>query len=703
MAEDQDVSTRLKLRMAQLGISQTQLAASLDVSAATVSQWLAAKKSPSKDNLEQAAAALLCAPEWLAYGAGDAPAVDMEAQRAEYEGRTGWRFRNAPPDGGRDYGNANVWAFDPSISTMVRDVLQNCRDAELSPGAPVGVTFRIIRLRGSQLDAFKKAVRWEEVIRHLKASAKIDQRLGRLIRHHLKRMETRDELLLLVVHDRATIGLLGDEFGKGNFAALCRNNLDSDKQSGSAGGAFGLGKAVLWRVSRFATVLFGSNLSAPVREQQQFARVFGRCDLPWHETAENNIVRQFAGPGWFGAIDEEQPGNERAVSYWNNDALLHDLKLERNDHASGTSIAVLGFHDPSEEQEEDDPAGLAEKIEEAVADWFWPDLSDGRLSVRVEVWDGAKLETGTDVSAAKHRPEFVEAYRKWKNDQTVEQLAKEGDVVACKVKLQVPPRATEPKHPASEHDAIVLIRRAGDGDSDRLNQLAMFRGVRMVVQYKPLKGICIGALPFHAVLLCGEAVGAEAADKMADRFLRTSEPPAHHDWGPTPDLQTEYKRGGVTAIREMIERAKAAIRAAVRPSVEDRSDGPRSLKELLKIGDVPTPKDKPRIVRPKVEMGTDGSWKVTASVRVRRGPDSWRVEPAVAFRQETGVGRPVSWRKLVALTNCVVSDGRLLISPNTDEARFTGETDPDTHPVDAAECCVTLDLRRAQREAGGGA
>ena len=73
----------------------------------------------------------------------------------------------------------------------------------------------------------------------------------------------------------------------------------------------------------------------------------------------------------------------------------------------------------------------------------------------------------------------------------------------------------------------------------------------------------------------------------------------------------------------------------------------------------------------------------------------------VAFRQETGAGKTVAWRKLKAMENCTVEGGRLVIPPYTDEAKFLGETDPDTHPVDAAECSVTLDLRRAQREGEG--
>ena len=33
-----------------------------------------------------------------------------------------WDFRNAPPDGGRDYGNANVLAFTPYLHTLVSGV-----------------------------------------------------------------------------------------------------------------------------------------------------------------------------------------------------------------------------------------------------------------------------------------------------------------------------------------------------------------------------------------------------------------------------------------------------------------------------------------------------------------------------------------------------------------------------------------------------
>jgi hypothetical protein len=58
----------------------------------------------------------------------------------------------------------------------------------------------------------------------------------------------------LWIEDRGTTGLVGDEQGSGNFAALCRDRLFSEKQRAESGGSFGLGKAVLWRFSLLSTV-----------------------------------------------------------------------------------------------------------------------------------------------------------------------------------------------------------------------------------------------------------------------------------------------------------------------------------------------------------------------------------------------------------------------------------------------------------------
>lgn len=704
VSEAEAIGGRLKEALVARGLTQGELAKRLGVSSAAVSAWISGAKPPSKANLAAAAAVLHVQPEWLLFGRGEGPAVDLDAERVEYRDQVGWRFRPAPADGGRDYGNANVWAFDPTIWVMVRDIIQNSRDAVLMGTKQVQVTFKIVRLRGRHLQEFQKAVAWDQLAPHLEASAQIDQRLGRLIKHNLDALAEKRELLLLVVDDRGTSGLLGEEDGEGNFAALVRNNLDSNKQSGTAGGAFGLGKAVLWRMSSFSLVLFGSNLSVPTGDGLRYRRIMGRCDLPWHGNDEEN---RFAGPGWFGRINEDSEHGERTVSYWDNEALAHDLYLSRGEDI-GTSVCIVGFHDPSSEEDRT-PPDMAREIKAAVADCFWPDLARGQLRVAVDIYEGPDRISGGEVSADEYREEFVDAFRKWMEDEDlVEELKRPGDVVAVPVPLNYPKRRADPTHPNGTHEAVLLVRYAETDGSDhssgdrRLNELAMFRGVGMVVQYLPLKGICMGALPFHAALLCGEGAARpdeepESASREADRFLRTAEPPNHDRWTSTPDLGTEYFRPGRKAIDDFIATAKDMIRNLVRPLPDELSDGPNALKELLKIGEEEDVHIRPRIHRPTGILRDDGSWSVSARIRVKPGDSRWRVQPVIVFEQESGGGAVVDWKSLEPENNCSIDEsGRLVIAPNVREASFKGTSDPQSHPIDARESSITIDLRKCE-------
>ncbi len=256
---------RLLWALKDAGITQSQLAEKVDATQAAVSQWCTGKKTPSEDSIDSIVQALGLSPEWLKNGAGPIRPIDEAAQRREYAGTAFWGFRTAPRDGGRDFGNANVWSFDPTVEVVVREVLQNALDAALPGGIEVSVKFRIIELKGRDLNEYLDAIKWSELKHHLEASTKNRQKLGSLIRDGLDHLAESQELVLLVIEDSGTTGLLGPETGEGKFAALCRNNLDSNKEGAQTkGGAFGLGKGVLWRASRFATVMFCSNLSQPV-------------------------------------------------------------------------------------------------------------------------------------------------------------------------------------------------------------------------------------------------------------------------------------------------------------------------------------------------------------------------------------------------------------------------------------------------------
>ncbi len=174
-----------------------------------------------------------------------------------------WWWRSEPDDGGRDYGNPNVFATPADLPTLSREIGQNSVDYPARPNAPVHMRYTVIELtEGSEAYArFMDAVRFRDLSDHIQAAAATPSKLGSRLRSGLERLREERRLVLLRIDDFGTTGLFGDERPrspeeKNPFAALCRNNLDSAKLTTTAGGSFGLGKAVLWRCSDLSTVLF---------------------------------------------------------------------------------------------------------------------------------------------------------------------------------------------------------------------------------------------------------------------------------------------------------------------------------------------------------------------------------------------------------------------------------------------------------------
>lgn len=631
--------------------------------------------------------------------------TDLATDREEYLANAGWGFQKAPLER-RDYGNANVWSFDPGLDVLVREVLQNSKDAALSADKKVEVTFRIITLTGMDFHDFREALKWDHLRPHLDASKNGKQKFNTLLRDGLEQLDGKDELLLLVIEDTGTTGLTGPERDDGHFAALCRNNLDSNKEgggAGGAGGAFGLGKAVLWRASRLSTVLFCSNLSKP-EEGKAAYRVLGRCELAWHKTA----AEDYAGPGWFGRAGEEGI----KTSYWENRTLAEDLYLSRE--GTGTTTCVIGFHDASADAERK-PVELAQDLVRAAAENFFPALVADKLGVRVEVYDSGqqyrdrKPAFSQAVNPEAYVPAAVRMLKAYREDTAVEQLGEKKDEVAAReVVLTVPKRTADPKHTEQEHKAVLLITPADEDApvtaSEKPNQLAMFRGPGMVVQLKSLAGVCLGARPFHALLLCGRAPEFVApgvsranphADTNAETFLRTAEPPSHNQWTATPDLKAVYARGCKARLEAFLKAAAEAIRDLVRPTTKDSGDGPNSLKDLFRIGSEPGIKaDQPRVVEQRGEVDSDGRWQVTARIRLKARKKAQRLTPAVYFLAETGTGTPVSWLSLKAEKGCEARGLSLIVPPDTREIRFAGVTDPKSHPIPAADSCVVVDIKK---------
>ena len=145
MAHTQDaICSRLNAALQAADITQSKLAQLVGASQPAVSQWLAGKKAPSGENWMPWPSTRVNR-DWLTTGAGRMKSADPEADRVEYQTH-GIGTPSCPQDGGRDFGNTNVWSFDPGLDVLVREVLQNARDAALTHERKVDVVFRIIRL-----------------------------------------------------------------------------------------------------------------------------------------------------------------------------------------------------------------------------------------------------------------------------------------------------------------------------------------------------------------------------------------------------------------------------------------------------------------------------------------------------------------------------------------------------------------------------
>ena len=700
-----NLGKRLKIALKQARKTQGDLAAHMETSQPAVSQWCTGKNSPTENNLLVISEFLDVTVDWLKNGSGRKKRRNASEDRSNYGTAERWQFRNAPPDGGRDFGNANVWAFDPNIDTFVREVLQNASDAALpGKGGTVRVAFKLIRLRGKDLEQYRAAIDWYRLRNHVEASANTGQKLGKLLRSNLDYIDSKDELMLLVIEDAGTTGLIGPETGNGKFAALCRDNLYSNKDgSESKGGAFGLGKGVLWRASRFATVMFCSDLSTPDPDTgEKDLRLIGRSDLTWHSVEEEGD--DFAGPGWFGKATDQS-----ASSVWSNETLASDLYLSRDRQVlgTGTSACVVGFHDPSSDRERSSRE-LAAEIEQATARHFFPAILWGRLSVAVETYDSRDQYennspgTSVDVNVVQHCPEFAEMIGAAAAGEFADEPGEAGEIVSSPVPLTVSAQKQRGGHSELIHDGLLVVRFAEDESvSTSLNTLAVLRGPGMVVEEIGLRGVCLGARDFHAILLGGLAVDSTDAARLADEFLRTSEPPAHNTWTNTPDLKASYQHGCIGNLRHFVNSAKEEIRELVKPATRDLGDGPNALRELFKVGTEGSgakTAERPRVIPESSSVDEQGRWVIECRCRFNADKKTRLTKPVLVFLAESGGGQAVDWESIEPIEHCELRDGWLIVPPNKREIRFRGTSLVSAHPVPAMQSCVSVELRKTKFE-----
>ncbi|KAB7518830.1 hypothetical protein [Halosegnis rubeus] len=492
-----------------------------------------------------------------------------------------WGFTTSRPTDARYGDDVAKYAMshgDPGIKTFVREVLQNSNDARLENDQPAQVTFRLESLQGDEAKEYLNALDIERWAKH--ANLATDTESGKHIAEAIERIKEDNEIRILTIEDENTGGLLGEENAdESNFTALVRDVLFSSKSGDTAGGSYGLGKAVLWLYSGLSLVMFNSTLSEP-NPTDQSPRLIGRTRLPTHKSEDGDTVYQ--GHGWYGNINEDEEG-ARPESIWGDEAesIADGLRLTRPD-SPGTSIQVVDFRVPTAEERLEDEE-LADQITEMAIRWFWPAIHRGDLEVAVE------LEDETKMASIEEHPQYKPFTSSLTGrNNSVSELENPGDVKQAIIPLSVP--KTSDGEDGADGELDLLVRRAEPDESQYQNKVAFVRGAGMVVEYYDRDRVVVGNKDFHAVLLGGRArpwgtgESFSESDTIVEKFLTAAEPPQHDEWVRTETLANTYSQGFRTAVEGIKSDVTDALRGLVAPNVDRSTTGPQRLGNRFRIG-----------------------------------------------------------------------------------------------------------------------
>lgn len=440
-------------------------------------------------------------------------------------------------------------ALDQRLEQFVRETAQNSAD-EARDGATPELIYRFNQLEGSRLDDFLDAINWHTSFRgHLEAVAEDDDEIG--VQNMIDRIES-GTLPLLVVEDRNTTGLPGDEFSDDtNYASLIQDFGRSTKEE-SEGGIHGVGASVLWGFSGIKTAMF---LTAPEGwSDSRVPRFVGRIDLPFHNY--NGV--EWHGDGWIGEKDSQ---NRRAVSVKGTDVAdlvadaLHLDEERTRSNTTGTTAIVVGFREPSRSRRS--PRSVIDRIENLAVTYYWPLMLEGGLDVSVQApGDGSPstINPATNNTLAA----FVKAYRQ--RNSVDDTLGAAPDIATIDVPFNVP--AHEDGSSSTDAEVTIVVRSQENRPDSMPNQIALFRGARHVVKYRKYDHIARSTgQHFQAILLAGTARhpfdvdddDIPDSDLVVEDFFRRAEPKAHNTWEKEVSKLEKNYPGGSSRINTLFK------------------------------------------------------------------------------------------------------------------------------------------------------
>ena len=485
----------------------------------------------------------------------------------------------------------------PLLETLVREVCQNSCDRRLG-SKKAHVFFDLLLISGDERIQMLKALDWEGLREHISACKGIGG-TALTLKAGLEVMKA-PTLVCLRISDSNTEGLTGDDWDEeGNFRRLCIQNFSSGNETGR-GGSFGLGKAVSWMHSRLLTVLFSSSVSG---FQEKGLRVFGRSEIPAHETDEG---------GWLDGAYLGHPGVRDGIpvaeSSWQEPGEASALFLDRAGiNGPGTTLLIPGFHEPDREDASDlgirSPEELCHDLTQAASKWFWPAISWGRLDVQARVFRSGNGSASHVCSAEIDGlwAPFLAAARTCPSSESALGL---GDSAAMDVPgFPIPSRIRPTERPDLLHDsgetAIRLaVTRVSSAEAclPCRSTIALIRGAGMVVDYVEGNRLADGGT-YCAVSLVGCALlhspTSEVSEKQGllpadvEEYFRAAEPVTHDDWLPTTRrLRESYDwRGSAGRLRNLRSELRQLVIQRLLIGQEKAPDsGPELLMRMLNLG-----------------------------------------------------------------------------------------------------------------------
>jgi len=600
--------------------------------------------------------------------------------RASSRRKPKWVFDPVPPSGQFTGGIPSAYVFKPELDTFVREILQNSLDArQEGSDVPVEVKFTFRRLQGEDKQRFLDTIDWSYLKTHLQAVVEGNNTMSALLANAIADLND-GALTLLRIDDSGTEGLTGDEDTPGtNFSSLCRNILDTTKDAPGKGGSYGLGKALLWQFSALSTVLFSSRIE---EESPQKFRFFARTELPSHEID----LSRWNGSGWYG-IPETVRNGKRAVSMWGEDAekITRSIHLYRPAQlGTGTSILIIGFHEPAQEEPRSLNA-VAQDILNSAACWFWNCMISDRPSLKVsaEVYEGQELSFRSESALGREFLPFMQAALP---EKVVFKSFHHGEVAEKELKFKIPAKKSGD---SPEVEATLTFRLSrGEDDFDESpwsNRIALIRGSGMVVEYRSTSKRVSGA-PFFGVLLAGNARGFSPEDNALEEFLKDAEPPSHDQWKATERIQEEYRKGSRSRLDRLWRDLDEAIVELCGQEIRSDTEAPEALVRLFRRDTTQGGKTQ-KLDDQKLQLTglsaffDEGVWRFSGRVTLTDTVKKpWSFSLLIRLDSEAGEGEKLFLETLRASGEATVQIkseiAECVVQPSSQEIEFEGTTKP---------------------------